>query len=40
MPTAKHRHTVLVAAYLSVIYAVAFVVYLSKLHGEKIGVRA
>ena len=30
---AKHRHTVLVAAYLSVIYAVAFVVYLSKLHG-------
>ena len=27
-----HRKTVLVAAYLSVVYAVAFVVYLSKLH--------
>jgi uncharacterized protein DUF4386 len=27
-----HRHTVLVAAYLSVVYAVAFVIYLAKLH--------
>ena len=27
-----HRHTVLVAAYLSAIYAVAFVIYLAKLH--------
>jgi hypothetical protein len=27
-----HRRTVLVAAYLSVIYAVAFVIYLAKLH--------
>lgn len=27
-----HRNTVLVAAYLSVIYAVAFVIYLAKLH--------
>jgi Domain of unknown function (DUF4386) len=27
-----HRKTVLVAAYLSVIYAVAFVIYLAKLH--------
>lgn len=30
---ADHRHTVLVAAYLSVVYAVAFVIYLAKLHG-------
>jgi hypothetical protein len=28
-----HRNTVLVAAYLSVVYAVAFVIYLAKLHG-------
>lgn len=27
-----HRHTVLVAAYLSMVYAVAFVIFLSKLH--------
>jgi uncharacterized protein DUF4386 len=27
-----HRHTVLVAAYLSAVYAVAFVIYLAKLH--------
>jgi Domain of unknown function (DUF4386) len=27
-----HRHTVLVAAYLSTIYAVAFAIYLAKLH--------
>ena len=27
-----HRHTVLVAAYISMVYAVAFVIYLSKLH--------
>jgi len=27
-----HRNTVLVAAYLSIIYAVAFVIYLAKLH--------
>ena len=27
-----HRHSVLVAAYVSVVYAVAFVIYLSKLH--------
>ena len=27
-----HRHTVLVAEYLSTIYAVAFVIYLAKLH--------
>jgi len=27
-----HRHTVLIAAYLSVVYAVAFVIYLAKLH--------
>ena len=28
----EHRNTVLVAAYLSVVYAVAFVIYLAKLH--------
>ena len=27
-----HRHTVLVAAYISAVYAVAFVIYLTKLH--------
>jgi hypothetical protein len=27
-----HRNTVLVAAYLSIVYAVAFVIYLAKLH--------
>jgi len=27
-----HRNTVLIAAYLSVVYAVAFVIYLAKLH--------
>jgi Domain of unknown function (DUF4386) len=27
-----HRHTVLVAAYLSAVYAVAFAIYLAKLH--------
>ena len=27
-----HRHTVLVAAYFSAVYAVAFVIYLAKLH--------
>jgi uncharacterized protein DUF4386 len=27
-----HRHTVLLAAYLSAVYAVAFVIYLAKLH--------
>jgi hypothetical protein len=29
----NHRNTVLVAAYLSIVYAVAFVIYLAKLHG-------
>jgi hypothetical protein len=29
---ADHRHTILVAAYLSAIYAIAFVIYLAKLH--------
>jgi Domain of unknown function (DUF4386) len=28
-----HRHTVLIAAYLSTVYAVAFLIYLAKLHG-------
>jgi hypothetical protein len=33
-----HRDTVLVAAYLSIVYAVAFLIYLAKLHGVLRGV--